>query len=283
MLFNSLLRGGTGVDIEQLVVTLRERLEVPRLARAWQEVTDRHQALRAGFCWQGLDRPAQAFRDSVSIGIEEHDLRGLGEREQSGRLAAYLAEDRGRGFDLTRPPLFRLACFRMAAEDFRLVWTFHHIIIDGRSIRIVLEDVFAIYEASCRPDGRLPGEPRPYSEYLEWLQRRDDSAAEAYWRDALGDFASPTRLAVDRAADGGPAEIGPGCPRYTRREFRLPESLTADLGVLARRHDVTVNTILQAPGPCSSAATAATRTSSSAPRRRPACDRAGRRGHGRAI
>ena len=62
----------------------------------------------------------------------------------------------------------------------------------------------------------------------------------------LGDFASPTRLAVNRAADGGPAEIVPGCARYTRREFRLPESLTADLGALARRHDVTVNTILQA-------------------------------------
>jgi len=152
MLYNNLLRGGTGVDIQQLVAALHERLEIPRMARAWQEATDRHQALRAGFRWQGLDRPVQAFRDSVAIGIEEHDLRGLGERGQAERLAAYLAEDRGRGFDLTRPPLFRLACFRMAAEDFRLVWSFHHII--PRAVRI---ETFPGSPGSCYPPGEGRG------------------------------------------------------------------------------------------------------------------------------
>jgi amino acid adenylation domain-containing protein len=245
MLFNRLLRGGTGVDIEQLVCTLHERIEIAHLARAWQEVTDRHQALRAGFRWQGIDRPAQAFLDSVPIGIDEYDLRGLGQREQAERLAAYLAEDRGRGFDLTRPPLFRLACFRMAADDFRMVWSFHHIIIDGRSIRIVLEEVFAIYEAACRSERRVLGKPHAYSQYLEWLERKDDSTAEAYWRNALKSFTSPTRLAVDREAGAGPAEFGSGPPRYSRREIRFPAPLTAELQALARQLDVTVNTILQ--------------------------------------
>jgi NRPS condensation-like uncharacterized protein len=223
-----------------MVCTLRERVEVPRLARAWRAVADRHQALRAEFHWRGLDRPAQVFLDSVPVVIDESDWRGLGGQAQDERLSGYLAEDRARGFDLARPPLFRLACFRMEAERYEFVWSLPHIIADGRSMRMVLEEVFDAYESP----GHL-GEPPAYSGFLEWLRRREDSSAEAYWREALGGFAGPTRLAVDRAADREPAGPVSGPPRYWRRVFRLPESTTVALRALARRYDVTANTILQ--------------------------------------
>ena len=156
MLGNSVFREGSGIDIEQLVATLHEPLEIPRLAQAWQAVVDRHEALRAEFRWQGVDWPGQSFHDHVPVEIEEYDLRGLGELAQEQGFSAYLADDRQCGFDLSRPPLFRLACFRIAAEEYRLVWSFHHILIDGRSIRIVLEEVFDCYEALGCPGDWAP-------------------------------------------------------------------------------------------------------------------------------
>src|SRR5262249_31154387 len=80
MLYPNLSRNGSGTAVEQVVCTLREPLDVPHLARAWQLVADRHQALRAGFRWQGLEQPLQAFRASVAIDVDEHDWRVLGER-----------------------------------------------------------------------------------------------------------------------------------------------------------------------------------------------------------
>ena len=250
MLGNSVFREGSGIDIEQLVATLHEPLEIPRLAQAWQAVVDRHEALRAKFRWQGVDWPGQSFHDHVPVEIEEYDLRGLGELAQEQGFSAYLADDRQRGFDLSRPPLFRLACLRIAAEEYRLVWSFHHILIDGRSIRIVLEEVFDCYEALGCPGDWAPSAPRPYSDFLDWQQSNDPAAAEPYWRDALRGFAGPVRLPIDRAADHGLAGAPSGPPRQARCEVRFPGSLTAELRAFARRHDVSVNTIVQGAWRC---------------------------------
>jgi amino acid adenylation domain-containing protein len=244
MLCNYLLRG-EGVDVQQLVMTLREPLELPLLARAWQAVTDRHQALRVSFRWHGLDRPVQAFRDSLAIGIEESDLRNIDQCEQRARLSAYLAADRQKGFDLSNPPLSRLTCFQTAKEEYELIWSFHHIMIDGRSIRIVLEEVFRTYDALASGSSCELSRPHPYSAFLEWLERRDQRGAESYWRETLGGFSSPTKLAVDRGSYGHAGEVSPGLPSQSISEIRFSEAQTSGLRALATRHGVSVNTILQ--------------------------------------
>src|SRR5262249_40413713 len=177
--YHTLATPGSGVDIEQLVCTFREPLAVRHLVCAWNTVTRRHQALRAGFSWSPHHDPSQTIHASLAIAIDELDWRSLPDQGQDARLAEFLVEDRQRGFDLSQPPLFRLACVRMADENYTLVCTFHHILIDGRSISIVVGEVLTLYDALSSGEEITLEPPAPYTTFLDRVEQRQDSSTES--------------------------------------------------------------------------------------------------------
>src|SRR6185437_14705902 len=135
----------------------------------------------------------------------------------------------------------RLALFQLADEAFHLVWSSHHITMDGWSVGLLVREVFAFYEAASQ--GQQPAlEPvHPYRNYIAWLQRQSMTDAEAYWRKLLKGFTAPTPLAVDR-----PGELAPDAePVYDEQRAILSTETTAALQSLARQHQLTLNTIVQ--------------------------------------
>ncbi|MEN3334096.1 MAG: hypothetical protein V7641_3461 [Blastocatellia bacterium] len=241
MLFHHLYEEHSGVDIEQVVYTLHDGLQVAAFKRAWQQVVDRHAALRTGFRWEGLDTPQQLVHPRVVLQWETEDWRHLSVAEQGARLDDYLQRDRRRGFAMTEPTLNRIALFRESDSDHRLVWTFHHAILDGRSIVLILKEVLAYYEAFCQGgDLDLPL-PRPFRDHIEWLDRLDLSRVEAFWRTTLRGFTTPTPLVMKRAAAAATA----GDLKYTEQGIRLSRATTAALHVLAQANGVTLNTLVQ--------------------------------------
>src|SRR5438552_15689999 len=94
----------------------------------------------------------------------------------------------------------RLALFNAGEAKHVLAWTFHHLLLDGRALVLLLREVFDRYEAICQGrDLNLPA-ARPYRDYIEWLRRRDGSDAKTFWREHLKGFTTPTPLVVARAA-----------------------------------------------------------------------------------
>jgi amino acid adenylation domain-containing protein len=240
MLFHHLYEEHSGVDIEQVVYTLRDGLHVMAFKRAWQQVVDRHAALRTGFRWEGLDSPQQLVHPHIKLEWEEVDWRPLPAAEQGARLDDYLRRDRQRGFAMTEPTLNRMALFRESDSDYQFVWTFHHAILDGRSIVLVLKEVLAYYEALCQGgDLDLPL-PRRYRDYIDWLDRLDLNRAETYWRETLRGFTSPTPLVVRRAAAASAGDL-----IYTEQGVRLSRTTTDALRAFAQTIGVTLNTLVQ--------------------------------------
>jgi amino acid adenylation domain-containing protein len=241
MLFHSLYSQNPGVNIEQVIYSLHENLNVPAFMRAWQRVVDRHAILRSSFRWEGLDEPLQEVHSNVAIEWRREDWSDLPEAEQDERKECYLRDDRQRGFDLKEKSLIRMALFRTGKADFKFIWTFHHAIVDGRSLVIILNEVFACYESFCKGQ-TLNLTPRPpYRDYIDWLQRQDTARAEDFWREALAGFSSPTTLA--RAPDLD-VTLDPE-PEYEEQEISLDEGLTSNLRALARSNGVTFNTLVQ--------------------------------------
>src|SRR5262249_12492232 len=158
---------------------------------------NRHAAFRSTFEWEDRPQPGQVEQAQVRLPWEEHDLRGLTPEERGGRIGAFLAADRKRGFDFRTPPLTRATLFRMAEDAWTFVWTFHHILADGSSYPALIREGFALY-AALR-DGKeltLPA-PRPHREFIQWLGTHLATAqprAEAYWRQTLRGFAAPILL-----------------------------------------------------------------------------------------
>ena len=241
MLFNTLLHPGSGLDIEQVLCELHEPLDVAQFRCAWQTIVARHPVLRTAFRWEGLGEPQQEVHAVVQFPWEEQDGRALEPGERDQRVMEFARADRRRGFDMAQAPLFRLTLLRYADDDFRLVWTLHHAVLDGRSYRFVLEEVFEAYTSFCA--GREPMHPRrsPFRAYIDWLQHQDIKADETYWRGLLTGFTAATPLAIDRAT--APGEIS-ASPKATE-ELLVPGHASAMLREVARDEQVTVNTIVQ--------------------------------------
>ncbi|WP_308442715.1 condensation domain-containing protein, partial [Rugosimonospora africana] len=144
------------------------------------------------------------------------------------------AEERGRRFDLGRPPLLRLVLVRLAAQRFRLILTKHHIVLDGWSVPLLLGELFALYVNG----GDSAGLPRvkPYREYLRWLAGQDRQAAKAVWQEALSGV-EPTLIAG--------AVVGQSGVLPRRVPLTLSRELTAAVQRLARANELTVNTVVQ--------------------------------------
>jgi amino acid adenylation domain-containing protein len=238
MLFHTDYDHLAGFYVQQMVCTLREDLDVSALQKAWQQVIDRHPILRTSFRWD-VDEPLQEVYEAFTIGFQKEDWRDKSEQEQTARLLEYLKSDRRRGFQPSEPPLMRLALFRLADSTYQMIWTFHHALLDGRSHHLVLKEVFGLYDTDRSGQNVALNEPRPYRDYIEWLGHRDGSRDEQFWRQRLEGFTSPAPLDFD----GSPVNAHLGDDGL--HEIRLDENTTAALQSLAKRHELTLNTLVQ--------------------------------------
>ncbi|MCI0651557.1 MAG: LLM class flavin-dependent oxidoreductase [Planctomycetes bacterium] len=240
MLYHHLSQGHRGVDIEQIVCTLEEKLDTAAFQAAWRAIVARHGNFRVAFRWSGLDEPVQEVFDEVELPWEELDWSDADAGDRERRLEAYIADARRGGFDLTRAPVARVALIRFGAASFRCVWTFHHIIMDGRSFPLVLEDLFRHYDAIRRSEA-LPGDlPKRYAEYIDWWRGREFRGAESFWRQLLRGFkhATPLPAARDAAQEGAAQARGSS-------ELRLPRALSERLHAFAKEQGLTLNTLVQ--------------------------------------
>ena len=204
--------GGTGVDIEQLEIRLHERIEFGTIAAAWAAIAVRHPILRTQFRWQGLDSPRQEVVASLSAPVECHDFAALSPSEQADGLAAFLQEDRRRGFDLGAAPLWRVAFFRLGEAEQRMVWTYSHAILDS-CFAEVLREVFVLYDAFRSGETPLLEERPAYRDHLLWLQEDLRARAEqsrAFWRTRLAGFATPTNLEAVELPAARAAQVAGG-------------------------------------------------------------------------
>jgi amino acid adenylation domain-containing protein len=242
MLLYLLLSGYTSeVYFDQYVATLEGSLDLAAWRQAWQWVVDRHPALRTLFLWERRDQPLQVVRRDIELPWQDLDWSGLPEAEREERFAAFLREDNDQGFDLRKAPLIRVSMVRWSADVHKLVWSFSHIVVDGWSMAILLAEVLAIYRALAQGAEPRLQPARPYRAFIDWLQLQDVAGAEAFWRRTLAGFTSPTPVPFDGTGTGG--EI---VSRAAHNEsLTLGEETVRGLQELARRHQVTLNTLLQ--------------------------------------
>ncbi len=241
MLFESLYSEGEGVYFQQIVMTLNGKLDVDAFERAWRKIVDRHPVLRSACVWQGIEEPVQVVFSDVSVPVVHHDLRDLPAAEQERWLEDFLGEDRRQGFELTRAPLMRLALLRTDEESHRIVWSYHHLMLDGWSSGVIRKELFALYEAYTQGKDIRLERVRPYRDYIGWLQAQDMEKAETFWRSELRGFTHPTTLKVDRV-DGAESS---GQLGQSMQEIHLSEEKSSQIQSWARRNRLTLNTLVQ--------------------------------------
>ncbi|HLL84369.1 MAG TPA: condensation domain-containing protein, partial [Longimicrobium sp.] len=240
LFFNSMLAPGSGVDMVQFVFDLPEEVEPARMLDAWQRAADRHPILRSSFHADGGGPAVLRVRPGARVPFAEHDWRTVAVAEQEGRLRAWLLEDRGRGVEFGTAPLLRLNLFRMQDRLWRLVWSWHHALLDGHSVFLLVREVFATYEALGAGESPAPPPAPSFAEYIDWARAQDTSAAEGYWRGLLAGFAEPLPLPLDHVST-----LPFLAENYHEQLTHLEPGPTRALRALAREHGLTPNTVVQ--------------------------------------
>jgi amino acid adenylation domain-containing protein len=209
MLFHSLLHPGGGSYVVQLLLSLDGPLDRAAMRNAWQAVIDRHPVLRTAFSWERRERPLQAVLTHARVPWAEADWSGLDAAAQAICQCELLAADRRRGFDLKRAPLLRVSLLRLGRDRHLMLWSVHHLLLDGWSSALVLDDLARSYAALRQGEAPRLAPSRPFEDFVRWLERRDAAASESFWRRELAGPAGAVQLHLRTAtaATGATAAI----------------------------------------------------------------------------
>ncbi len=230
LLFHASIAHSCGDDVYavQLDVTLSGRLDPLRLRDAVHTVVNCHPNLAARFCEQ-FDEPIQIIEADPAVPWRYVELAddGIDVKEQIARLCA---AERAAVCDLADRPAFRAALIRTAPDQHRFVLTNHHIVLDGWSLPILLQQLFAAYYGQPLPAAA------PYRRFVSWLAGRDLDAARAAWHEVFDGFDTPALVGSSDRLGLGERDVD---------SFRVSEQITRSLSELARSHHTTVSTVLQ--------------------------------------
>ncbi|HEX7987267.1 MAG TPA: condensation domain-containing protein, partial [Duganella sp.] len=230
LLFHSLRDDAGATYVNQLRVDV-EGLEVTRFVAAWRGALRRHDVLRTGFLTLPA-APLQWLAYELPLPIDLYDWRGR--HDLPAALDTLAGADLARGFDLACPPLMRLTLVRTGTDSHHLIWSVHHLLLDGWSTSMLLGEVLREYDGApvAAPNGR-------YRDYIAWLADRDQLASRAWWDAQLRQLPEPTLLA--RAVQAPSAVSGRG-----QHVFDMKVNETQLLARVARAQRVTLNTLVQA-------------------------------------
>ena len=236
LLFQSLYRPEPAAFAEQMTCLLAGDLDAGMFDRAWRSAVDRHPALRTAFAWEDVEEPVRIVHPRMSPQPPATVDHRQETTETPERLADWLAAERQRGFDLSRPPLVRALLIRIAERRFRLIVTGHLLVAEGSALELLAGEALELYGAlregrpprlaAARLDPNDPGEP----------QAPDLEAAEAFWRDSLRGFKEPLVLPSEQRETGK----GMGWHQAT-----LTAPAAAALHAFAARHGLSVDTVAQ--------------------------------------
>jgi mycobactin peptide synthetase MbtF len=206
-------------------------LDVQLLKQCAAAMLVRHPNLRASFVSRDIPRPVQIVPSHV-------DLPWRQVRAEPEDIEKLAAAERSRPFDFERTPAIRFLLIELPDEHWHLVITAHHIVIDGWSLPVFAAEMIALYGAGGDPNA-LHVQPRPYRDYIGWLNARDSAASEQVWREHLAGLPGPMLLSAAMTTETSHT----GLPRRT--ELRADRAATERLKEGARSRGITVNTLMQ--------------------------------------
>lgn len=238
ILFHGILEKQYDSYFIQFVLSLKGQVDLAIFEESVNRLIEHFEVLRTVFVYDQLEKPWQVVLAPRRWKLTFEDCSNLNPAEQLARLTEYKAEDRQRGFDLTRDILTRVTIFKMDAQSYQVVWDLHHIVVDGWSLSIILKHFLQIYGDLQAQRASNFAEKANFSDFVAWLEEQETAEAGVYWEQYLADYAQ--LASVPR----GESLAGSTLPVDTV-SFSLAQEHTGSLMEMAKKNQVTIHTILQ--------------------------------------
>jgi non-ribosomal peptide synthase protein (TIGR01720 family) len=241
MLFHSLSDKRPDPYYEQTSLSFEGKFDLLAFEKAWEKVIQRYTCLRTSFVWEGLKIPLQLVSRHSLFKVHFEDWREMTKRDQQRQWEETLSEDAGHDFDLRRSPLIRVKLIRMEENVWQLLFSNHHLILDGWSTSILMKDVMTYYNAYASSELIEMPQPRRYRDFIEWLQKQDKERLKEFWKRRMTEpgVTSPTQLRSVNSSEGSNRH------GYGEESILLSEEDTRKLRTFGHHHQLTLNTITQ--------------------------------------
>ncbi len=240
MLYHSLLEPDSGYYFEQYQCLFKANIDAEIFKDAWQYVVDRNPILRTGFFWDGLKTNLQVVYSQREISFSYHDMSAYNSDDQDDKLNLILSEDKSLLFELDSAPLMRIKLLKLHYNTFKFIWSYHHLLLDGWSVPLLLNEVFTAYEMMCANTAVHIQPTRPYRNYIAWIFQQDKEKAKSFWEKRLSGYSVPNSLSAIEFNKAKEEEI------FSETQLEISEELTEKLQLLSQKNNITLNSIFQA-------------------------------------
>lgn len=223
---------------------LQGPLDVAALQRSVQALIERHETLRTVFT-QDAGQPLQTILPAGSFALDIHELSPELAANPQASIQAFVQTQSQQAFDLQTGPLLRAALLQVTPHDHVLVLTLHHIVSDGWSLQVMIEELVQLYAGfNLGHDAGLPALPIQYADYAlwqrQWMEAGEQERQLTYWQQKLGDEQPVLELPTDRARPVEQSFAG------ASHNLILDPTLSDSLKAFARRENVTLFVLLLA-------------------------------------
>lgn len=223
---------------QQHIWVLNEALEIETFQWAWNQLIDRHEALRTSF---DIVKMQGTVHNDTPLMIRHYDWTEIHSEDVDELFFHFLTEDRKQKLDLSIAPPFRVSLLKLATNQYRLIWTYHHGSFDGRARFLLVKELFILYQARVSETPLSLQKPASYRLYCDWVSKLDMTESLKYWKNILKGFTSAPH--INRLLSNSTPE------RYMnsdQKSIQLAENVHQSIKNFARSQEITVSTMVQA-------------------------------------
>ncbi|HEY2491658.1 MAG TPA: amino acid adenylation domain-containing protein [Paenibacillus sp.] len=251
MLFHSYLNTDSPAYFEQFSCTVSGILDVQLLEDSFNVLIQKYDVLRMNFLHENMKNPKQIVFKERKMSIFYEDISHMNTSDQDRYIRNSIEADQQKGFDLAKDMLLRATVLYVDQYKYNLIWSYHHIILDGWCLKTIVQELFDVYKTLSLDLPLELDEAPPFANYIQWLDQQDREEAQTYWSDYLRDYDSEIELpslgnrrnGVGKERD--PATLQREGNQQEDRNYTIHEETVFKLEQLAKSHQVTLNTVLQ--------------------------------------
>ncbi|MFD3262321.1 condensation domain-containing protein, partial [Paenibacillus lentus] len=239
MLFHSIVDRDSHAYFEQMILKLQGELDLDKFTQSFQKLIERHDILRTIFVYEKVKKPLQIVLKERKAQVYFETLVSLHPQERTAKVERFIREDKEKGFDITADLLMRISILQTSQAEYTVVWSHHHILMDGWCMSLLLEDFFEIYQ-SLRSGSLVHLPPAPsYNRFIEWIGKQDEAQAASFWRSYVDDFSQMTPLVKASLPSSRAYE-------HSVHICDIDVKLSRTLSEMAGTCNVTLNSVIQA-------------------------------------
>lgn len=226
----------------QFDVSFSSKLNVATFSKAWQHVINNHTILRTGFIYDKVNIPIQFVNKEAEVPLRFIDLTNSTDQEKEAKFKTLKDEDRFEDFSFTNPPLMRITIAKFGENDFKMIWTKHHVLWDGWSGQVIIQEVIKAYTNLMYGNALEVQEEDKYEDFINHIKSIDAFEEKEFWQSYMQDFSEPSLLPFCKASH----ERNKGKGKYERITIDFDGPLTQKINDFSKSNHVTPNTLTQA-------------------------------------